>query len=798
MPVTFTPLNGAAPRHDRALCHLLELDGYKILLDCGWTDTFEDADLEMLRQVADEVDCVLLSHGDLEHAGALPYAVKHLGLRGPIFATLPTQRVAEMTLYDILLHRVLREDFDQFGVEDVEKAFSLCTQLKYYQRYKIPEHGVTITAYPAGHTLGGAVWRIVKEPDEIVYAMDYYHRKERILPAVDSANAFSSKPTLLITSARNAARPVPPKGIDRLLTEKVMEVLRREGNVLIPSDTAGRMLEVLMLLGQHWETHRITLYSLVVLSNTSTTTIEFARTMLEWMNDNVSRNFDLTREDPLRLEFVRFITRTEDLKTVKPPMVVLASPVSMNTGFSLDLFAAWAWQPKNCIIFVERGPEGCVAQQILKEYSSKVGRQGSGGVLPQVCIDVVKRVPLEGDELRDWEEREREREAEEARRRREEQDRKRIMIIRDEEEEPPVPLDEPVVLPPPGKGDSRNRKTAPLPLPVLPRHAGLFLPRTLGYSSRHLMFPCRERKPQKVMEPYGASLPPELCEVMQQTMEKEFATQIEPVTYASLDQVIATNARLAYVKALPTKPVRHTQTIAIYCTVWDFDLEGQPDGFSVKCILTDKKFNPKKLILTNGSEENLRLMLNYCYTVCADVFTPSIGERVDASSNVNLYRIKMRDELLSRLQFQRVKECDIAFIEGEVLFTNKREREFAVKEEEEESNGHVQQEAMNKRKRLENLNMNDRDLPVVYPITDKLKGRGHPSVLLGDVTLAKFAAELVQRGWRTEFREGCLICNDKVVCRMKPNTPGDISVEGMVCPEFFQIRELLCAQFRML
>lgn len=40
--------------------------------------------------------------------------------------------------------------------------------------------GLTITPLAAGHMIGGAIWKISKEgEEEIVYAVDYNHKKER-------------------------------------------------------------------------------------------------------------------------------------------------------------------------------------------------------------------------------------------------------------------------------------------------------------------------------------------------------------------------------------------------------------------------------------------------------------------------------------------------------------------------------------------------------------------------------------------------------------------------------------------
>ena len=41
-------------------------------------------------------------------------------------------------------------------------------------------HGLTITPFPAGNMVGGSIWKIVKDgEEEIVYALDYNHKKER-------------------------------------------------------------------------------------------------------------------------------------------------------------------------------------------------------------------------------------------------------------------------------------------------------------------------------------------------------------------------------------------------------------------------------------------------------------------------------------------------------------------------------------------------------------------------------------------------------------------------------------------
>lgn len=40
-------------------------------------------------------------------------------------------------------------------------------------------HGLSITPLPAGHMIGGTIWKIVKDgEEEVVYAVDFNHKRE--------------------------------------------------------------------------------------------------------------------------------------------------------------------------------------------------------------------------------------------------------------------------------------------------------------------------------------------------------------------------------------------------------------------------------------------------------------------------------------------------------------------------------------------------------------------------------------------------------------------------------------------
>ena len=89
--------------------------------------------------------------------------------------------MGQMFLYDAYQSHFNQEEFDLFTVDEIDLAFEKFIQLKYQQKVYLEGKGEGIELLPlnAGHMIGGTFWRIKKETEEIIYAVDYNQRKER-------------------------------------------------------------------------------------------------------------------------------------------------------------------------------------------------------------------------------------------------------------------------------------------------------------------------------------------------------------------------------------------------------------------------------------------------------------------------------------------------------------------------------------------------------------------------------------------------------------------------------------------
>ena len=82
--------------------HLIEVNGKKILLDCG---LFQGSRKKAMVKNAEfgfnpeEIDAVIVSHAHIDHTGNIPTLVKR-GFKGVVYCTEATQSLCEVMLLD--------------------------------------------------------------------------------------------------------------------------------------------------------------------------------------------------------------------------------------------------------------------------------------------------------------------------------------------------------------------------------------------------------------------------------------------------------------------------------------------------------------------------------------------------------------------------------------------------------------------------------------------------------------------------------------------------------------------------
>ncbi|KAK2421118.1 cleavage and polyadenylation specificity factor 73-I [Trifolium repens] len=634
--VQVTPLCGVY--NENPLSYLVSIDGFNLLIDCGWNDHFDPSLLQPLSRVAPTIDAVLLSHPDTLHLGALPYAIKQLGLSAPVYSTEPVYRLGLLTMYDQFLSRKQVSEFDLFTLDDIDSAFQSVTRLTYSQNHHLSGkgEGIVIAPHVAGHLLGGTIWKITKDGEDVIYAVDFNHRKERHLNGTVLGSFV--RPAVLITDAYNALNNQPyRRQKDKEFGDILKKTLRAGGNVLLPVDTAGRILELILMLESYWADENLN-YPIYFLTYVSSSTIDYVKSFLEWMSDSIAKSFEQTRENIFLLKNITLLVNKADLDNAPDgPKVVLASMASLEAGFSHDIFVEWGNDVKNLVLFTERGQFGTLARMLQADPPPKA-----------VKVTVSKRVPLVGEELVAYEEEQNRIKKEEA---------LKASLMKEEELKASQGADnnsiDAMVI------DTGNNQ--PSPEAVVQKNGGYrdvfidgFVPPSTSVSP---MFPCYENTSE--WDDFGEVINPDDYVIKEEDMDQT-ANNVGGDINGKLDE----GAASLIFDTKPSKVISDERTVQVRCSLVYMDFEGRSDGRSIKNILSHVA--PLKLVLVHGSAEATDHLKQHCLkNVCPHVYAPQIEETIDVTSDLCAYKVQLSEKLMSNVLFKKLGEHEIAWVDAE-------------------------------------------------------------------------------------------------------------------------------------
>ncbi|KAI4351721.1 hypothetical protein L6164_006048 [Bauhinia variegata] len=635
--VQVTPLCGVY--NENPLSYLVSIDGFNFLIDCGWNDQFDPPLLQPLSRVASTIDAVLLSHPDTLHLGALPYAMKQLGLSAPVYSTEPVYRLGLLTMYDQYLSRKQVSEFDLFTLDDIDSAFQSVTRLTYSQNHHFSGkgEGIVIAPHVAGHLLGGTVWKITKDGEDVIYAVDFNHRKERHLNGTVLGSFV--RPAVLITDAYNALNNQPyRREKDKQFGDILKNTLRGGGSVLLPVDTAGRVLELLLMLESYWADENLS-YPIFFLTFVASSTIDYVKSFLEWMSDSIAKSFEQTRENIFLLKHVTLITNKNELDNAPDgPKVVLASMASLEAGFSHDIFVDWANDARNLVLFTERGQFATLARMLQADPPPKA-----------VKVTVSKRVPLVGEELIAYEEEQNRLKKEEA---------LKASLLKEEELKASLGADyntsEPMVI----DGGKNNGSPEVTDL----RASGCrdifidgFVPPSTSVAP---MFPYYENTSE--WDDFGEVINPDDYVIKDEDMD-----QSTMHVGGNMDGNFDEGAASLILDTKPSKVISDERTVQVRCSLVYMDFEGRSDQKSIKSILSHVA--PLKLVLVHGSAEATEHLKQHCLQhVCPHVYAPQIEETIDVTSDLCAYKVQLSEKLMSNVLFKKLGDYEIAWVDAEV------------------------------------------------------------------------------------------------------------------------------------
>ncbi len=258
-----------AAREVTGSCHVLEIGGSRVLLDCGMIQGGRDADARNADPFpfeASQVDAVVLSHAHIDHSGRLPLLARR-GFRGAIHTQNATVDLAGILLRDsanIAASQTRRENRYRerrgealveplYEAADAERALKLMRGHRYGAWVEVVE-GVRVRFLDAGHILGSAVVEVLVSEAGIerrlVFSGDLGQYDSPILRDAESPERAD---IVLMESTYGDRRHKDRQRSLEELGQMLRDADHERCNIVVPAFAVGRSQELLYQLGKHFD-----------------------------------------------------------------------------------------------------------------------------------------------------------------------------------------------------------------------------------------------------------------------------------------------------------------------------------------------------------------------------------------------------------------------------------------------------------------------------------------------------------------------------------------------------------------
>lgn len=350
---------------------LLEIHGYKILVDCGLFQGLKELrnlNWAPFPEDVTKIDTVVLTHAHLDHCGYLPMLVKK-GFQGDIHCTEATRDLAEIILLDSA--KIMEEDAQRanehkytrhkpakplYTQKDVKKTMELFVTHN-YNEWVILNNDIKFEIINNGHILGSGLVNMHVLDKIVVFSGDMGQKNPMLLyPPKHIKEA-----DVIIMESTYGDRLHKHGDLKKELLNVINETFKKKGILMIPSFAVERTQEILYLL---YHLKKDDLLPPMPIYLDSPMGIHATKVYERYQElQNISR-FEITH----MYDQVKFIDDAVFSKKVcldSKPKIVLAGSGMIEGGRIIHYLNNHISNPKNTLLFVGYQGEGTRGRTIL-------------------------------------------------------------------------------------------------------------------------------------------------------------------------------------------------------------------------------------------------------------------------------------------------------------------------------------------------------------------------------------------------------------------------------------------------
>ena len=350
--------------------HMLDLDGHRVLMDCGLYQG-RRAEARRFNQEfpADpsSIDAVLLSHAHIDHSGLLP-KLYQAGFTGRVYATSATRDLCATMLADSAFiqekdaewvnRRERRRGPDAveplYTAEDARGVMALFDSVEYGQVFQ-PLPGLAVEYRDAGHILGSATMTLTIREGGRTATLGFTGDVGRGgRPILRDPAPMPDCDYLICESTYGGRVHEPPDRAKDHLARVVGATASRGGKVIIPAFAVGRTQEIVYRLDELTNEGRLPPIPVYVDSPLAVNVTDIFRAHPECYDAEL---LEYMRTDPdpfgfARLTYVRDVEESKSLNTSRLPMIIISASGMCEAGRILHHLRNNVEDPKNTILIV--------------------------------------------------------------------------------------------------------------------------------------------------------------------------------------------------------------------------------------------------------------------------------------------------------------------------------------------------------------------------------------------------------------------------------------------------------------
>ncbi|MEO8066056.1 MAG: MBL fold metallo-hydrolase [Flavobacteriales bacterium] len=370
--------------------HLVEIDGSRILLDCGMSQgEGRESDLRNRSFGFDpaSIDVLVLSHAHIDHSGLLPRFVAE-GFRGIIWCTPATRDLCAIMLADSAHIQESDFEFDAkrakkqgrrpewpeplYTAEDVKPTLAKFQTLPYATERRIAK-GVHLMYTDAGHILGSAAAHLrIEQPDgdkHISFTGDVGRYVDRLLP--DPAPFPQCDVLICESTYGDRDHASVEEAHDELLHHVQRVCVEQQGKLLIPAFSIGKTQEILYTLNVLSNAGKLPRIPVFVDSPLSINATAVYREHSQLLQEDVRAEL---RRDPDLFSFpgVQWVQKAEQSKALnahKEPCIIIAASGMMEAGRIRHHLRYNLHDEKNAVLIVGFCAPGSLGAKLMEGAS---------------------------------------------------------------------------------------------------------------------------------------------------------------------------------------------------------------------------------------------------------------------------------------------------------------------------------------------------------------------------------------------------------------------------------------------